>query len=178
MNILLVDDAGYTRMVVKQMLENLEHRVWLANNGQEALGLLECEEGIDIVITDYQMPGMNGLDLFTRAKEYEHTHTAVFILLTASPDREVVAQAKQIGFYDILVKPLDNDRLMKLINKIYFKKNIERKYQSDVINHMKSLDSTVDSIIEKQDFHTARVMLNKLLDSVKKLKSFLDLCHF
>ncbi len=176
MNVLLVDDAGYTRMMVKQMLENLEHRVWLANNGNEALGLLECEEGIDLVITDYLMPGMNGLDLCVCAREYEHTRGVFFILLTASPDRDVVARAKQIGFYDILVKPLNNDRLMQIINKIYFKKNVEKVYHSEVINRMQSLDSTVDAIIEKQDFHTARVMLNKLLDSVKKLKSFLDMC--
>lgn len=67
--ILLVDDDALIAMSSVDMLEDLGHKVFEANSGQDALDLLAREPGIDLIITDFSMPGMNGAQLAKAAQD-------------------------------------------------------------------------------------------------------------
>ncbi|OLP61939.1 hybrid sensor histidine kinase/response regulator [Xaviernesmea oryzae] len=67
--ILLVDDDALIAMSSVDMLEDLGHRVFEANSGKDALAILEREAQIDVMITDFSMPGMNGAQLAAAARE-------------------------------------------------------------------------------------------------------------
>ena len=66
--ILLVDDDVRVRTLLADMLEMLDHRVEMADTGEEALTLLAARS-YDVVLTDFQLPGMNGAELYRRIKE-------------------------------------------------------------------------------------------------------------
>lgn len=66
--ILLVDDDALIAMSSVDMLEDLGHRVFEANSGQMALQILQGDNSIDLMITDFSMPGMNGAELANAAR--------------------------------------------------------------------------------------------------------------
>ncbi|KQV31998.1 hypothetical protein ASC96_31130 [Rhizobium sp. Root1204] len=73
MTILLVDDDALIAMSSVDMLEDLGHRVLEASSGQQALEVIKSEPNIDLVITDFSMPGMNGAQLAKAARDLRPT---------------------------------------------------------------------------------------------------------
>lgn len=114
--VLIVDDASFMRMTIKQMLEK---------NGHEAAG--EAADGIeavkkfievkpDVVLLDITMPEMNGVEALKRIKELEPT--AKVIICSAMGQQAMVAQAIQGGAKDFIVKPFEADRLIAAIDRV------------------------------------------------------------
>jgi len=66
--ILAVDDDNFNLQIIQAMLEDMAATIYTANNGQEALDLLESIPGIDIVLLDLQMPVMDGFEALQRIK--------------------------------------------------------------------------------------------------------------
>ena len=127
MRILVVDDVGYVRHYFDRLLTQNGHLVWTAGSGFQALEILKQENAIQVVITDLLMPGMDGLDLFVTAQKLERRDAMgalpvlVFYLITAlrpssaSPHREtnLLQKALQMGFAEVLLKPIDNEHLLR-----------------------------------------------------------------
>jgi CheY-like chemotaxis protein len=127
MRILVVDDVGYVRHYFDRLLTQNGHLVWTAASGFQALEILKQEALIQVVITDLLMPGMDGIELFTTAKKLERRDETgslalpVFYLITAlrpssaSQHREtnLLQKAMQMGFAEVLLKPIDNEHLLQ-----------------------------------------------------------------
>ena len=165
MKALVVDDVAYSRLITQRVLEGLGFSVVQAASGAEALCVLSKEPDIDLVISDLMMPDMDGVELFEAAQELkrgkmgrfpisglpgginrpagnrEASQFFPFILLTASPRPEVLRRAKQGGFLDVLVKPLDPKRLAKTIDQRFSDK-------VDADSLLESLLSQLDSVIQ------------------------------
>lgn len=102
--LLLVDDIKLNREVVKIALEQ-EFEIYEASDGFEALQILEETHGIDMVITDIQMPGMNGLELIRKIRsEAKYNHIAI-IANTQFGDPEQEEEILDIGANDFVYKP-------------------------------------------------------------------------
>ncbi len=104
--ILVVDDDPAIRFTLKTLLEDQGHRVALAASGQSALASLE---DVELVFTDLQMPGMDGLELIGRLKE--HDRLLPVVLVTSHGSEKVAVAAMKAGAYDYLAKPFDIDEV-------------------------------------------------------------------
>ena len=117
LDILLVDDDEFfADIVAGQLQDELKHRVTIARSGRQAKELLENSSShFDIILTDYYMPGMNGLDLLQWMYD-NHIETPV-VMLTAVGSDIVAVDAMKLGAYDYVRKEqLDLQHLGVVIN--------------------------------------------------------------
>ncbi len=113
--LLLVDDNAEFLDSTKDVLEDAGYLVMTAANGEEALSLVR-EQAFEIILMDIKMPGLNGLETFIKMKE-QNTEVRV-ILFTAYSMNELIQKALHEGVYDVLYKPLEMPRLLRLIKEI------------------------------------------------------------
>jgi EAL domain-containing protein (putative c-di-GMP-specific phosphodiesterase class I)/CheY-like chemotaxis protein len=112
--ILLVDDDPVILAVLQRALTALRVQVTLANTGAEALARLD-KSSFDLVVSDIQMPGMNGLKLLRAVREYDLDLPVV--LMTGAPDIRGAAAAVEYGAFQYLIKPVEIDRLRAVVDK-------------------------------------------------------------
>ena len=107
-SILIVDDDKNSCMSIARALSE-KYKTYIASSGHEALEILHRNRNINIVLSDIIMPDMNGIDLLE--KIHIKDDKIIVIIITGFTDKEPVIQAKQLGAYDYIQKPLDLDRL-------------------------------------------------------------------
>ncbi len=113
-SILIVDDEPNYLIILSELLRDEGFEVFTAPDGKEGMEIVR-EVDLDLVITDMQMPGMNGLQLLDRIKE-KNSHLPV-IMITAFAEVEKAVAAMQAGAFNYLAKPFSNDELLVNINK-------------------------------------------------------------
>ncbi|MFO7985563.1 MAG: sigma-54 dependent transcriptional regulator [Desulfatiglandaceae bacterium] len=123
-NILFVDDEKEMLSTVKMYLSQSGYEVRVTDYGPEALELANSDD-FDVVVTDLNMPDMNGLDLLQAIKK-RHPDTEV-IIVTGYGTIETAVQALKFGGYDYLQKPVNLERLKLLIARILEKKQLEEE---------------------------------------------------
>lgn len=113
LKILVVDDDAALRLSVRAPLENKGYEVTEAADGDEALAVFKDQGPFDFVLLDVNMPKLSGLEVLARIKESNPT-TFVLILTAYSRVQDAVAAIKN-GAYDYLEKPVDGERLLRVI---------------------------------------------------------------
>jgi DNA-binding NtrC family response regulator len=114
-NILIVDDEQSQRTILSGYLKQKGFTVFEASTGTEALKITD-NYVIDIVLSDFRMPEMNGIELLERIKK-SNPETAV-VIITAFGTIENAVKAMKQGAYDYLTKPVDLDELEMVIKRI------------------------------------------------------------
>jgi DNA-binding NtrC family response regulator len=116
--VLIVDDKNVQLKTLRRALRTRGYQVVEAMSGKQALEHLEKNEIVDIVLTDYAMPGMNGIELLQKIRE---THKSLpVILMTAHGDKDLVIEAMHYRCNGFIDKPFDIDELLDVINKCDF----------------------------------------------------------
>ena len=117
-NVLVVDDAPFIRDLVKKGLRNSFPGMTIedAVNGRKAQALL-MRESFDMVLCDWEMPEMSGLELLSWFRAQEQFKTTPFIMVTSRGDKENVVQAIQAGVSDFIGKPFTNEQLLTKVKK-------------------------------------------------------------
>ncbi len=110
MNILVAEDDPVSALVLRRAMERLGHTVIAASNGQEALNLFRAEH-CSVVVSDWMMPGMDGLELCGRIRALAPERYTYLVLLTAKTQREDRLMALAAGVDDFLTKPIDMPEL-------------------------------------------------------------------
>ena len=110
MRILIVDDAEDLLMVISAMLESWGYEAITCSDGQEAWDLIRREE-ISFIISDWMMPGLNGLELCRRIRVTDFGRYIYFILLTGREGKSSLIEGMDAGADEFLVKPVDKDEL-------------------------------------------------------------------
>lgn len=115
LTVLVVDDENSVTRLVRMMLSDIGvTQVFTAKNGKEALDLLgEFQEDIDIVICDWNMPTISGLDLLRQIRTVDPD--LPFLMLTARADIASVKDARDYGVTDYLRKPFSAETMKKKI---------------------------------------------------------------
>ncbi|AVB22859.1 MULTISPECIES: response regulator [Pseudomonas syringae group] len=118
-SVLVVDDATFIRDLVKKGLRNYFPGIHTedAVNGRKAQALLS-KESFDLILCDWEMPEMSGLELLTWCREQDnYLKTVPFIMVTSRGDKENVVQAIQAGVTDFVGKPFTNEQLLSKVKK-------------------------------------------------------------
>ncbi|WP_460417648.1 response regulator [Pseudomonas sp. microsymbiont 2] len=117
-NVLVVDDAPFIRDLVRKCLRNAFPGMVIedAVNGRKAMAMLG-KERFDLVLCDWEMPEMSGLELLTWCRQQEEMKTMQFIMVTSRGDKENVIQAIQAGVSDFVGKPFTNEQLLTKVKK-------------------------------------------------------------
>ncbi|HJZ88841.1 MAG TPA: sigma-54 dependent transcriptional regulator [Polyangia bacterium] len=110
--ILLVDDEPAVLFTLQEVLSERGHRTVSSASGAEALERLE---GVDAVLTDLQMPGMDGLELLRSIRDRDSTLPV--LLVTAHGNEKVAVSAMKAGAYDYLTKPFDIDEVALVVER-------------------------------------------------------------
>ena len=114
-SVLIVDDDFRNIYSLSVILEQEGVIVYTADNGQEALDLLNKISSIDLVLTDVMMPVMDGYELIKEIRNSADFSNLPIICLTAKTDKEDRETALHVGANDYLSKPINHDTLMQLI---------------------------------------------------------------
>ncbi|MCF6282849.1 MAG: transporter substrate-binding domain-containing protein [Candidatus Polarisedimenticolaceae bacterium] len=120
LSILVVDDNASARQVLQEMLESFTYRVTLVTSGQEALDNLEAGHHYDLVLMDWQMPEMDGIEASRRIKSSTLlANIPTIIMVTAYGREEVMQQADQVGVEGFLVKPVNPSLMFDAIARAF-----------------------------------------------------------
>ncbi|HVY83180.1 MAG TPA: chemotaxis response regulator CheY [Steroidobacteraceae bacterium] len=115
---LVVDDYSTMRRIIKNLLHDLGYaNVTEADDGNTALPLLQ-NGNFDFLITDWNMPGMAGLDLLKAVRANEKLKKLPVLMLTAEAKREQIVEAAQAGVSGYVIKPFTAQTLKEKIDKI------------------------------------------------------------
>ena len=116
--ILVVDDMSTSRGLLTQALDAIGVRqVGFASDGPAALDALQRAPA-HLVISDYNMPGMDGLQLLRSLRSNERTRGTGFILVTGRADRDVIESGKRLGMNNFLKKPFEPQDLRACIEAV------------------------------------------------------------
>jgi len=115
LKILVADDSAVYRKLVEQTLSDDNHQVIFAKNGREALDLY-AKHAPALVITDWTMPDIGGLELCKKIRQDFQQHFAHIILLTSNTDKEQVVEGLAGGADDYLTKPFHQGELRARVN--------------------------------------------------------------
>jgi diguanylate cyclase (GGDEF)-like protein len=110
MKVLIVDDDPVSRLIVEAALDSLGHDCISAEGGEVGWKLF-LQERPDVVISDWMMPDLNGLELCRRIRSNEGARYCSFIVVTARDEGQSVREGMLAGADDYLTKPLDIDEL-------------------------------------------------------------------
>jgi two-component system chemotaxis response regulator CheY len=116
--ILIVDDSESIRELVANTLIEAGYKVHRAINGIDALKVLGTLEGPDMILSDLNMPEMDGLMLVTEVRKIEKYKYLPIIILTTESEVQKKLLAKEAGATGWIVKPFEKDKLIKVINKV------------------------------------------------------------
>ena len=144
-HVLLVDDEDMVITSIRAFLQlETEYEIHGYTNPQEATRHLETNP-VDVIVSDYLMPKMNGIQLLAKAKEFQPE--AARVLLTGHADKQSAIQAiNQVGLYQYLEKPWDNSQLLLVINGAIERTQLLRQLKEKV----SELDEAHTSIKEVQ----------------------------
>lgn len=119
MKILIVDDFSTMRRIIKNLLRDLGFtNTDEADDGQTALPKLEAG-GFDFLVTDWNMPGMQGIDLLKAVRANPELKELPVLMVTAESKREQIVEAAQAGVNGYVVKPFTAGTLKEKIDKIF-----------------------------------------------------------
>jgi len=119
MKILIVDDFSTMRRIIKNLLRDLEFTNTVeADDGKTALPILQAG-GIDFLVTDWNMPGMTGIDLLKAVRSDPELVDLPVLMVTAEAKREQIIMAAQAGVNGYVIKPFTAATLKEKIDKVF-----------------------------------------------------------
>ena len=115
--ILAVDDSPSMRGMIAYILRQAGYEVLEADDGEKALALAKSRR-VDLVLTDQNMPNMDGLTLVTSLRELPEYQRVPILMLTTESSQEMKERGRAAGATGWMVKPFDPERLVSMLGKV------------------------------------------------------------
>jgi two-component system, chemotaxis family, chemotaxis protein CheY len=116
---LVVDDSRAVRMILARTLKELNLEVREAANGKEALQVVEAEKnGVDLVLADWNMPEMNGLDLLIQLRRKPELSSMVVVMVTTETELDQMSTALEAGANEYIMKPFTKEILVEKLQMV------------------------------------------------------------
>jgi sigma-B regulation protein RsbU (phosphoserine phosphatase) len=162
--ILVVEDERDTRFILEKLLTKNNFEVITANNGQEALKLLETFTP-KVILADWTMPIMDGLELCNQIKNSEKLKIIYYIILTARTSLRDRVTGLDVGADDFLMKPIENQELVARIKSGIRIFNLQRELKN--IEHSKAIVELACTIGHKinNPLSSLKIAMNNLMET-------------
>lgn len=164
--ILVVEDEKYTRLIIEKLLKKNNYDVYTATNGKDALDIVE-EIKPKLIIADWNMPVLNGIDLCKAVKRNDKLKSIYFILFTAKISLEDRVEGLDSGADDFMIKPTENEELLARVRTGLRVVNFQSELTK--IEHDKAIVEMACTI-----GHQMSNPLNSLIFSLKSLQDKLS----
>jgi two-component system, sensor histidine kinase and response regulator len=164
--LLLVEDEIDLQQNIKDILEIFDFEVLTADNGQEAIKLLNSEK-FDIVVSDVMMPKMDGFELLKRVRSDKKLINLPFLFLTAKVEKEDLRKGMEFGAEDYLTKPVHAKDLIGAINAAINKKRVIESWLGERIDEVLSEERNVK-------YHELRTPLFGLMSILEMVTTSID----
>ena len=115
--IMIVDDVTSIRQIVSKVFQDVGYQVTEAARGEEALDLAKLKR-VHLVITDVEMPGMNGLELIKGLRELKTYKTTPILILARDASDVNIKKAETLGASGFIEKPFTPERLLSVVNQV------------------------------------------------------------
>ena len=116
MNVLIVEDDNAMAQMCAKLIRRHGHTTHLARSGEEALAIMAEGQGIDVVVSDVQMPRISGIQLLMQLRALDES--LPIILMTGYTHIINASQALTLGASDFIVKPFDSNTFMDCIERV------------------------------------------------------------
>ena len=153
--ILLVDDDPHNLKLLEAFLSSLPHEILKANDGEEALVLLQKQE-VDLILLDVMMPGINGFEVCRRLKTQEKTRLIPIVLITALDDLDSRVEGMESGADDFISKPVNRIEILARTKSLIKNRKLNNSL-TNIENVLFSLAIAVEAKDRYTQGHTARV---------------------
>jgi two-component system chemotaxis response regulator CheY len=118
LRVMVVDDMATSRGLITQALDDLSITNYVTeNDGRKALARL-MESPVHLVLSDYNMPGLDGLELLQAVRGQAATKKIGFILVTGRPTPEIVQKGKALGLNNMIKKPFTSATMRQCIESV------------------------------------------------------------
>ena len=172
--VLVVDDSMVIRKQMKNMLDNLFFKVITVAHGEEALGMLNTHADISLVVTDYNMPVMNGLELTHEIRKTYTKNDLSIIALSSNNDEEVTAMFLKSGANDYIAKPFSKEEFSCRINN-----TIEALENLNIVTNHANRDFLTGLYNRRYFFNAMDNYIGEIADSAEKfVVAMIDIDHF
>jgi two-component system chemotaxis response regulator CheY len=116
---LVVDDSRAVRMILARTLKELGFEVREAANGKEALEVMEAENpAVTLVLTDWNMPGIDGMELLKRLRRKPELSSLVVVMVTTETELGHMTAALEAGANEYIMKPFTRDILVEKLELV------------------------------------------------------------
>jgi len=172
--VLVVDDSMVVRNNIKSLLENLFFKVITVAHGEEAVMMLQTNNNISLVVTDYNMPVMDGLELTKEIRTTYDKNDISIVALSSSDDEEVIALFLKNGANDYIKKPFSKEEFYCRIDN-----TIESLENVQTILNSANRDFLTGIYNRRYFFNHIQEYIDASQESFKKLYiAMLDIDHF
>ncbi len=158
--VMIVDDSLVSRKEVKRILESQMFKVLVAAHGEEALSYLEDNSDVKLVLTDYNMPVINGVELTKEIRQKYSKNDMIIIAMTGSNEALISAKFLKIGANDFITKPFSREELICRVNN-----TLDTKEYLDKISNMAHIDFLTN-------LNNRRYFFEKVEEFIKSKKDF------
>ena len=149
--LLYVEDDDVIRVELSQLLTSFFSEVLVAKNGKEGLRtFLENQDDIDLILTDVNMPELNGIEMIKKIRDFDKKIPVIFA--TAHSDNDFLAEAIKLRVQEYIVKPIDIRNLLSLMNEIgssLYQEFLLKQQQDELTKYKEILD--LNNIVIKTD---------------------------
>lgn len=115
LKLLFVEDEADLLQIITETLDKLQCNYLVAKNGQEALDILVQNSDVDIIVTDINMPVMNGIEMIKHVRQDEKYAQKPIVIMSAHTETHFIESAKDLGVDNYLLKPFDFIKFIELI---------------------------------------------------------------
>lgn len=179
---LLVDDSRVQRRIVSALLTRWGYKVLQAGTGAEALQICETEP-LDIIISDWMMPGMNGLEFCRKFRELDRKGYGYFILLTSKSETEEMVHGLEVGADDFLTKPVKASELKarlasgERVLKMEAQLNEKNDIITSALDELQGLYDAIDrDLLQARKIQESLVPQNTLLAGPNRVSLMIKPC--
>ncbi len=117
-NILIVDDSDVIRTELRDLLLAIGYTVTESSSGTDGLKAAIEQGPFDLIITDYNMPGLNGLEMSHQIRQDARYAKTPILMLTTESSTDIRKKGMEVGIRAWLVKPIEAESMKKVLNKL------------------------------------------------------------
>jgi len=150
--IMIVDDEADARRFICDLLRRQNYEILLAPSGEDALSLLEQDQTVDVMLLDFMMPGLDGMEVLEIIKNNPAIEPIRVILLTAVNRTEDKVRAFALGAADYMVKPFSKDELVARIETQVQLKRAQARLAASEAKYRTMIDLANDAIMIFKEF--------------------------